>query len=110
MCNAADGAVRAAGLRWFIDAYGRDEIIAPSYHGDDVTIAALAVAEGPAQGADLNLQVRLFDECLRPGASDQFVLADHLTGALDQKGENVEGAAAEPHRPVALEQKPLVHK
>ena len=89
---------------------GRDEIVAPSGNGDDVAIAALAVAEGTAQGADLNLQVRLFDERLRPGASDQFFLADHLAGAFDQSGENVKGAAAEPHWLVALKQKPLLCK
>jgi len=47
---------------------------------------------------------------LRPDASYQFFLADHLASALDQKDENVEGAAAEPQRPVALKQKPLLRK
>ena len=73
-------------------------------------MAALAVAEGAAQGADLNLQIRFFDEGLRPDAGDQFLLADHLAGAFDQSGQNVEGAAAEPHRLVALEQEPLRRK
>ena len=98
------------GARWFLDAYRRDEIVAPADNGDDVTIAALTVAERSAQGTDLNLQVGLFDDGLRPDASYQFFLADHLAGALDQKDENVEGAAAEPHRPVALKQKPLLRK
>src|SRR5258708_21516739 len=79
-------------------------------NGDDVTIAALAVAECSAQGTDLDLQVGLLDEGLRPDARDQFVLADHVAGALDQKDENVEGAAAEPHLSVALKQKPLLGK
>src|SRR5882672_3276584 len=98
------------GPRWLVDAYGRDEIIAPSYHGDDVTIAALPVAEGAAQGADLNLQVRLFDERLWPRASHQLFLADHFAATLDQSDENVEGAIAEPHRIVALQQQPLRRK
>ena len=70
-------------------------------------MAALAVAEGAAQGADLNLQICFFDEGLRPASGYQLFLADHLAGTFDQSGENVEGAAAEPHRLVALEQKPL---
>src|SRR6185295_13954731 len=98
------------GPRWLLDAYRRDEIVAPTDNGGDVTMAALTVAERSAQGTDLDLQVGLFDEGLRPDARDQFVLADHLAGALDQKGQNVEGAAAEPHRPIALKQKPLVGK
>jgi hypothetical protein len=45
---------------------------------------------------------------LRPGSGDQLLLADHLFGTLDQKGKNVEGAATEPYRPVALKQEPLL--
>ena len=67
----------------------------------------MAVAEGAAQGADLDLQIRFFDERFRPGSGYQLVLADHLAGAFDQSGQDVEGAAAEPHRLVALEQQPL---
>src|SRR5882724_11774404 len=70
-------------------------------------MAALAVAEGAAQSADLNLQIRFFDEGLRPGSGDELLLADHLAGALDQRGQDVEGAAAEPHRLVAFEQEAL---
>ena len=88
-------------------AYRRDEIVAASRNGGDVAIAALAVAEGAAQRADLDLQVCFFDEGFRPGSGDQLLLADHLAGALDQSGQDVEGAAAEPHRLVALEQEPL---
>ena len=70
-------------------------------------MVALAVAEGATQSADLNLQIRFFDERLRPGSGDQLLLADHLAGAFDQSGQDVEGAAAEPHWLVALEQEPL---
>jgi hypothetical protein len=70
-------------------------------------MAALAVAEGAPQRADLNLQIRFLDERLRPGSSDQLLLADHLARAFDQRGENVKGAAAETHRFIPLEQEPL---
>src|SRR4030095_8494154 len=86
------------GLRWLLTSYRGDEIVTPSRNGDDVTVPALAVAEGAAQGAHLNLQVRFFDERLRPGSGDQLLFADHLAGAFDQSGQNVKGAAAEPHR------------
>ena len=108
LCGAADASRRRRrGPRWLLASYRGDEIVAPSRNGDDVAIAALAVAEGAAQGAHLNLQVRFFDERLRPGSGDQFLLADHLAGAFDQGGQDVKGAAAEPHRLVALEQEPL---
>src|SRR6185295_937870 len=95
------------GPRLVLDACRGDEIVAASWNGDDVAMAALTVAEGTAQSADLNLQIRVLDERFRPGSGDQFLLADHLAGAFDQSGQDVEGAAAEPHRLVALKQEPL---
>jgi len=38
------------------------------------------------------------------------LLADHLASAFHQGGQDVEGAAAKPHRPVAFEQQALVRK
>ncbi len=70
-------------------------------------MAALPVAEGAAQRTHLNLQVRLFDECLRPRLGHQLLLGHDLAGAVDQGGQDVEGAAAEPHWLVALEQETL---
>ena len=98
---------RRRGPQWLLASHRGDEIVAPSWNGDDVAMAALAVAEGAAQRAHLDLEVRVFDEGFRPGSGDQFLLADHLAGAFDQSGQDVEGAAAEPHRLVALEQQPL---
>src|SRR5271168_2639321 len=48
-------------------------------------LAAVEDAENAARGAD-----RL------SGILDQFLLADHLACAFDQRGKNVKGAAAEP--------------
>jgi hypothetical protein len=67
----------------------------------------LTVAEGTAQGADLDLQVRFFGKGSRPGSGDQFLFAHHLAGAFDQSVQDVKGAAAEPYRLAALEQQPL---
>jgi hypothetical protein len=75
-----------------------------------VAILALSVAKGATQSADLDLQIGLPDEGLRPGAGYQLLLADHLAGAFDQSGEDVKGAAAEPHWLVALQQEPLRRK
>src|SRR6478672_563819 len=96
------------GLRWLLTTHRGDETVASSWNGDDVAMAAMAVAEGAAQSAHLNLQVRFFDVCSRPDSGDQLLLADYLSGTLDQGGKNVEGAAAEPHLFVALKQKPLL--
>jgi hypothetical protein len=53
---------------------------------------ALAIAESAAQGTDLYLQVRFFDKSLWPGSGDQFLFADYLAGALDERGQDVESA------------------
>ena len=45
------------GLRWLLKVDRGNEIVAASWNGDDVAMAALAVAEGAAQSADLNRQV-----------------------------------------------------
>src|SRR6185369_5378127 len=95
------------GRRWRLEADRGDEVVTPSRNGDDVAMAALAVAEGAAQGAYLNLEIRVFDVRFRPGPRDQFLFADHLSRAFDQAGQDVKGAAAEPHRLIALEQEPL---
>jgi hypothetical protein len=88
-------------------AYRSDKIVTSSGNGDDVAVPTLAVAEGAAQSAHLNLEIRFFDVRFRPGSGDQLLFADHLAGAFDQSSQNVKGAAAEPHRLVALEQEPL---
>src|SRR5277367_1016623 len=95
------------GRRRLLFAYRRDEIVAPPYDSGDVAIVALSVAEGTTQITDLYLQVGFFDERLRPGSGDQLLLADDLAGTFDQCRQDVEGAAAEPHWLVALQQQPL---
>src|SRR5712691_6010652 len=70
-------------------------------------MAALAVAEGTAQGTDLHLQVRFFDESLRPGSGYQFLFADNLAGTFYEGGQDIKGTAAEPHRLPALKQEAL---
>jgi hypothetical protein len=89
-----------------ISAYRRDEIVALSYSGGDVTIVALSVAEGTTQSVDLDLQIRFFDERRWPGSGNQFLLADHLARTFDQSGQDIEGAAAQSHWLVAVQQEP----
>jgi hypothetical protein len=108
LCSPAGTTIGgSSGARLFRAVHWGDEVVAASRHSDDVAAAVLAIPEGPAQSADLDLQIGFFNKAFRPDARDQFVLADHLAGALDQKDKN-EGAAAEPHRPVALKRKPLL--
>jgi hypothetical protein len=73
-------------------------------------MAILTVAQGAPQSADLNLQVRFLDKRPRPGSGDELLLADHFARVFDQNRQDIEGAAAEPYRLIAFEQKPLRRK
>jgi hypothetical protein len=94
-------------LCWLLDASQGDETIAPSRDGDDVAPTVLAVAEGAAQSTHLDLQIGFLNEGSRPGAGDQLFLANHFAGAFDQGRQDLEGAAAQPHRLIPLEQQSL---
>jgi hypothetical protein len=52
-------------------------------------------------------EVSLFDESVRPDPADEFVLADHVPGSLDQGNEQGQRATADGHRLVALEEQAL---
>jgi hypothetical protein len=39
-------------------------------------------------------EVAFLDDCVRPNACDELLFADGCAGALDQRDQNVEGAAA----------------
>jgi hypothetical protein len=73
-------------------------------------MAVLAITKSATQGADLNLEVSLFDKCLRPGAGYQIFLCHHLASAFDEGGQDIKGTAAQPDRLVALKQEPLGSK
>ena len=102
------GAISSGRGRWrgLLKAYRGHEIVASPWNVHDVAIAALAVAESSAQGADLNLQICFFHECLRPDTRYQCLLGDHFAGPFNQSGEDVESTTAEPHGLVTLEQEP----
>jgi hypothetical protein len=70
-------------------------------------MAALSIAESAPQRADLDLQIGLFDERLRPRSGNQLLLGDNLTRALDKSRQDIEGPAAEPHRLIAFKEKAL---
>ena len=49
----------------------------------------------------------LFDDRVGPRPGDQLFFRDRLAGALDQRDENIEGAAAEPQGFLVLEKRAL---
>jgi hypothetical protein len=97
--RASGAAIGAAFGRKILQGCHRcDEAVSTSRHVGHKAQVWMAVAEHLAQPCDMHAEVRLLDGDVGPDAGGQFLLADHLPGALDQRDQDVEGAAAQPHR------------
>ena len=55
----------------------------------------------------MNAQGTFFDHRVRPGPTDQLVLKDGLTGALNQCDQDIERPTAEPQRLSVFKDQPL---
>ena len=99
---------RADGIaRGLVEAHHRcHEAIAAARHGADVLIAGAFVAEQFAQGGDVDAQVGLFDEGVRPDPLEQVFLADQVFSAVDQRNQQIQRPAAEPQRLAIAQQNP----
>ena len=88
----------AAGPRWLLTSYRRDEIVTPSRNSDDVAVPALAVAESAAQGADLNLRDSLLRRrfSARPGRSVPLCQRPRRRARPEQPGCRRRGCRAAP--------------
>lgn len=75
----------------------RHEAIPSPGDGSQVPVAATSVTERSTQRGDLNLEIALLDEGMGPDAGHEVALADQLAGALDQRDQDVQGAAAQTH-------------
>ncbi|AZE30505.1 hypothetical protein C4K05_3799 [Pseudomonas chlororaphis subsp. aureofaciens] len=84
-----------------------DEAITALRNIDDVALPVRAFAKGASQGGDVHAQVDVLDHRVRPDAGDQFVLAHHLAGALDQHPQDIQGTPAHAQRPIAVQDQPL---
>ena len=55
----------------------------------------------------MDSEIGRLDECARPYASHELVLADQLARSLDQGNKDVQSATADPHGLVGVQQGPL---
>src|SRR5271166_7067083 len=102
--------IRPIKHRAFRKADRCDKVVAASGYRNDIAPACVRFAQGPAQRADLSLEVAVIDEDLRPDPGNQLVFADHLAGLFHQSGQDVEGTAADLNLSVPLQQQPLTGK
>ncbi len=89
----------------------RHESIAASRDRRDVGRLLLGVAQRPAQAVDVDLEIALMDEDVRPGGAHQFVLRYQLAAASHEQVQEFEGPAAQlDRRAVEDEQLPARQK
>jgi hypothetical protein len=86
-----------------VDAFRLDpchELVSVSDDRRDVGCLGKIILQGPAQAADVDLQIALIDEYVGPREFDQGGLADLLSRAHHQQVQNVQRPAAQLHRSV----------
>jgi hypothetical protein len=77
------------------------ELVAlPGHRLDQVAVRT----EGLAQRPNLALQPVFLDDPARPDPAQQLILTEDSPRRLEQRHQQVEGAAAEPYRPALREQ------
>lgn len=84
----------------------RDKFVTAPRHRRDVGGLNLRVAERAPQAPHIDLEIAVVEEGAGPGGLHQLILADELAGALHQRLEQLEGAAAHFDR-LAIEKKKL---
>jgi hypothetical protein len=67
----------------------------------------LTVAKGAAERGDVDAQIPVFDERIRPDPADKFVLADDIAGSLDQDNQQFKRTASDADLIVAAQQQTL---
>ncbi|MEY9504601.1 hypothetical protein ABIE87_004159 [Bradyrhizobium diazoefficiens] len=86
------------------------ETIAASGDVDDVAGTFAGIAQRLAQRRDVEAQAAFVDRHAGPDALDQLALVNDLAGALGEKNQNVECAAAKVKRGAVLLQQPRLCK
>ena len=81
----------------------RDEAVAAAGNVRDVAIARLAIAQGAAERGNVDPEIAVLDERIGPDATHQLLIAQQLTSALNERCQDLAGAAAEVNGRVAIE-------
>src|SRR5215467_1009550 len=84
--------------------------VASSRNRGDIPAARLAVAQRPSKRRDMNFEIALFDDDIRPGASHQLSLRDKLAWMLDQRSQEFQSATTETNGGFTLQQKLFCRK
>src|SRR5262245_40094022 len=84
--------------------------IAAPCDGRDVSLAGPTITQAAAQRADLNFEVALFDDGVRPYLGYQFGLTDELAVPVDQSDQEIERPTADTDRQVTVQKQPSGRK
>ena len=90
-------------LRLLGDGYRRDEAVAAAGNVRDVAIARVPIAQGATERGNVNPEIAVLDERIGPDATHQLLIAQQLTGAFNERYQDLAGAAAQVNGRVAIE-------
>jgi hypothetical protein len=90
-----------------VDGHRGDEAIALAGNVEEISIALLAVAERAPQCCDMDREIALDDDHVRPDARHEIALGDQFARTLDESDKYVERPTAERHRTLTLEKNTL---
>src|SRR5229473_8177406 len=90
--------------------YWRNETIAASDHACNVVGARLTVAKQFTKSRDMDSEIGLDDNRVRPRIFNQLFLAHDFAGAFHQSSQDIEGATPDANRRIALQQQTLSRK
>src|SRR5262245_43874953 len=86
------------------DAQRRDEPVPAARHRCDISKFGLSPRKSAPQGGDIDLEIALMDENVRPREADELILADDVAGSPHQSVKKVERTGADMDGDVAVEQ------
>ena len=72
-----------------------DEAIAAPAHRRNILVVVFLLAQRPAQGRDVYLEVAFLDHGGGPHLAHQLLLGDDVARAFDQDAENIERAISQ---------------
>ena len=104
MIETFDEVSEALALSRFAAFDRRHETIAASRNGGDVSSAGPTFAQRSSKRRDIDLEIALFDNGVGPNARRQLVLGDQLSRSLDQRSQDLEGAATETNERFTFQQ------
>ena len=92
------------------ERYRRDKAVSSTRNGNQISVAILAIPQGPTQRGDIDVEICLHDDRIRPNPLHEFAPSDQLARVFQKRNQDIEGTATDTHLSAGFRQEPLVGK